>query len=72
MRTATGTILMVQESRFRLLTDDGKGLAFVLSSSAPFEPQDLAPLAGRRARVQYRAASGLLAGEAHDLTLLDA
>lgn len=72
MQTATGTILMVQESRFRLLTDAGQGLAFVLSSSAPFEPQDLLPLAGRRARVDYRATPGLLAGEAHDIALLDA
>jgi hypothetical protein len=72
MESATGTILLVQESRFRILTEDGRGLAFVLSASAPIEPQDLAPVSGRRVRIAWRNIPGLLAGEVRDLVLLGA
>lgn len=65
MRQATGTVLLIQEGRFRLLTDDGRGLAFTLSPAAPIEPQDLPPLLHRRVRVDYEDAPGLLAGAAH-------
>ena len=44
MPTTEGTILVVQEGRFRLLTDDGRGLVFLLASDAAPEPQDLPPL----------------------------
>ena len=72
MRSATGTILLVQESRFRLLTDDGRGLTFLLAHDAPLEPQDLPALANRRVRVEYEDAPKLVAGIARDLLVLDA
>ena len=62
---------MVQESRFRLLTDDGRGMTLLLSPSAAIEPQDLPPLTFRRLRVEYDEAAGLIAGRAHDIAVLD-
>ncbi len=55
---------MIQESRFRLLRDDGRGLDLALSPSAPLEPQDLRPLLHRRVRVAWEPAPGLIAGSA--------
>ena len=72
MPSATGTILLVQESRFRLLTEDGRGTLFLLAPDAPVEPQDLPPLTGRRVRVEYEESPRLVAaGIAHDLLLLE-
>lgn len=71
MPSTTGTVLLVQEGRFRLLTEDGRGMVFVLAYDAPMEPQDLPPLTGRRVRVDYEDAPQLLAGVARDLVLLD-
>ena len=71
MPTATGTILLVQESRFRLLAEDGRGMSFLLAHDAALEPQDLPALAHRRVRVDYRRAPGLMAAIAHDLHLLE-
>lgn len=71
MPSAEGTILAVQEGRFRLLTDDGRGLLFVLATDAPLEPQDLPSLTHRRVRVAYRESQRLIAGIAHDLHILD-
>jgi hypothetical protein len=71
MPSIIGTVLLVQESRFRLLTEDGRGETFLLSHAAPIEPQDLTPLAGRRVRVRYERAPRLLAFIARDLQLLD-
>jgi hypothetical protein len=64
MTTATGTVLLIQEGRFRLLQDDGRGLSLVLAPSAELEPQDLAPLLHRRVRVTCTPAQGILAGAA--------
>ena len=71
MPSVTGTVLLVQESRFRLLTDDGRGLTFLLAYDAPMEPQDLPPLTDRRVRVDYEQAPKLVAGIARDLAVLD-
>lgn len=71
MPSATGTVLLVQEGRFRLLTEDGRGMMFVLAYDAPMEPQDLPSLTGRRVRVDYKDAPKLIAGVARDLALLD-
>ncbi len=71
MQSVNGRVLMVQESRFRLLRDDGRGLTLVLAPSAAIEPQDLPPLTHRRVRVAWRAAPGLTGGTAHRLELLD-
>jgi hypothetical protein len=67
MRSITGTILVVQESRFRLLTQAGRGMHFVLAHDARLEPQDLPALAHRRVRVDYQPAPGLRAHIAHAL-----
>lgn len=72
MPVAEGTILVVQESRFRLLTEDGRGLVFLLAHDAPLEPQDLPPLAHRRVRVDYEESSKLIAGIARYLRVLPA
>jgi hypothetical protein len=61
MPSIVGTVLLVQESRFRLLTEDRRGETFLLSHAAPIEPQDLPPLAGRRVRMHYERAAQLLA-----------
>jgi hypothetical protein len=71
MRNATGSVLVVQEGRFRLLTDDGRGMVFVLAHDAPIEPQDLPPLTHRRVRVDYDDGPNLVAGVARDLVVLE-
>lgn len=67
MPQAVGTILVVQETRFRLLTDDGRGLVFLLAHDAPLEPQHLAGLVYRRVRVDYDDSPKLIAGIVRDL-----
>ena len=62
---------MVQESRLRLLQDDGRGLTLVLSPAAAVEPQDLPPLTHRRVRVAWRTVPGMTGGTAHRIELLD-
>jgi formate dehydrogenase major subunit len=60
MKQAIGTVGSVQETRFRLTTDDGRSLAFVLAANASVEPQDLPRLMeqGVRVAVHYRKAGG--------------
>jgi hypothetical protein len=58
----TGLVLLVQEGRIRLLTEEGRGRVFLLSAEASAEPQDLAALPGRRVRLRYHAAPRLMAG----------
>ncbi len=69
MRRMTGTIILVQEGRFRLRTPDGRSELFLLAPGAPVEPQDLPKLArrGTRLTVHYSTAPGRMAGLAHDL-----
>ena len=71
MRSATGTVLVVQEGRFRLLTDDGRGMVFLLAHDAPIEPQDLPSLTHRRVRVDYDDSPNLVAGIARDFAILE-
>jgi len=71
MRRITGTALLVQESRIRLLADDGRGMVFILAPDAPIEPQDLPPLVGARLRLSYTRSPRLMAGIVHDLHVLD-
>jgi hypothetical protein len=67
----TGRIRAVQESRFRLLAEDGRWLLFLLHHGAPVEPQDLPALRGRRLRVTYEDTPVLTAAAiARDLLLL--
>lgn len=71
MPSVTGTILLVQESRLRLLTDDHRGLVFLLGHDAPIEPQDLPPLTGARVRLDYVGSERLSAGVITDLRVLE-
>jgi hypothetical protein len=71
MPRVTGRILLVQESRLRLLTDDGRGLVFLLAHDAPIEPQDLPPLTGARVRLDFAPSPRLMAGVIHDLVVLE-
>ena len=67
MRSVRGFVSAVQEGRFRLVTDDGRVMPFVLSHKASAEPQDLPPLAARtaRVRVSYTDSPHLIADVAH-------
>lgn len=69
-QSATGVVLLVQEGRVRLLSDDGRGRVFLLSPSAMIEPQDLARLPGRRVRISYHAAPKLMAGAIDAIEIL--
>jgi hypothetical protein len=71
MQTVSGTILLVQEGRFRLLTEDGRGLTFLLAHDAAIEPQDLPALTHRRVRVEYEDSPNLVAGIVSGLVMLD-
>ena len=70
MPEITGTVLLVQESRVRLLTDDGRARIFLLAPEAPVEPQDLTCLPGRRVQLRYRAAPKFQAGVVTEFGLL--
>ena len=67
MHSVRGKVIAVQEGRFRLVTDNGRVMPFVLSHKASAEPQDLPPLAARTARVQvsYSESPHLIADVAH-------
>ena len=67
MHSVRGRVIAVQEGWFRLVTDSGRVLPFVLSHRAAAEPQDLPPLATRatRVRVSYRESPHLIASVAH-------
>jgi hypothetical protein len=67
MHSVRGRVIAVQEGRFRLATDDGRVLPFVLSHKASAEPQDLPPLAARPVRVliSYSESPHLIADIAH-------
>jgi hypothetical protein len=69
VKTATGTITLVQEERFQLACDDGGQRLFVLSHDAPLESEELASLKrdGTRVEVLYDERPGLLAHAAHAL-----
>jgi len=71
MRQVTGTITVVQEGRFMLLSENGRGLLFLLHHAAPIEPQDLPALLRRRVRVSYQASPRLIAGVAHNLAVVE-
>lgn len=49
-----GVITIVQESRFQLTDDSGASHLFILGHSAAAEPDQLAPLQRRQARVRVQ------------------
>ena len=67
MHSVRGRVISVQEGRFRLVTDEGRVMPFVLSHKASAEPQDLPPLAATpvRVRVSYSDSPHLIADVAH-------
>lgn len=68
MRHELGTITIVQEGRFRLSSDDGRSLLFILDHGAALEPQDLPRLvSGPRVEVACSPAEGRRALVAHEI-----
>jgi hypothetical protein len=51
LETVTGKIAVLQEARFRLITDEGQGLILTLSRSASVTPEQLWEFHRRGARV---------------------
>lgn len=54
MPVLQGRITIVQESRFQLTDEHGISHLFLLSPHASAEPEQLAPLAARQAKVRVR------------------
>ncbi|KJB94430.1 hypothetical protein [Skermanella aerolata] len=73
LKTMTGTITIVQEGRFKMEPEDGQPMLFVLSHSAPIEPQDLPELQRSQAQVtvRYEDSATLIAGVVHDIGWAD-
>ncbi|MGH7108904.1 MAG: hypothetical protein ACREFK_00605 [Stellaceae bacterium] len=73
MKTVEGVVTLVQEGRFKLVTDGGCVLHFVLAHNAALEPEDLPTLVERqtRVRVAYSRPDHLVAAVARDLSALD-
>ena len=73
MPVAKGIIVLAQETRFRLMDDEGRGRMFLLSHKADIEPQDLPLLqqAQSRVAVVYDKAPHLIADVAQALYLSD-
>jgi hypothetical protein len=69
-RVARGHILLVQEGRFRLLTDEGKGLLLTLSHDANATIADLQRYhrEHRHVTVEYSGEANLASGAAHNVT----
>jgi hypothetical protein len=67
MPTVSGTVVIVQESRFQLALDSGGTRLFMLAHDAPVEPEQLVSLQREQSRVvvTYRRGSNLIAGEAY-------
>lgn len=59
MQTVIGIISVIQESRFRLDTDEGRSLQFTLAARAPIEPQELSRFSGRRVAVESDGVIGM-------------
>ncbi len=66
-RIATGTIAVVQEERFRLVTDDGQGL--LLTCKSGLDGGDLCRWHANQAhlRVEYEGEPNLVSGVAHSI-----
>ena len=59
--TITGRIIVVQETRFRLVTEDGRGFLFTLARNANVDTTELRRLHARDTpvRVSYEGVPGL-------------
>jgi hypothetical protein len=72
MKTMEGTVLLVQESRFMVESDQGEAHLFILSHRAPLEPQQLPPLQHQQARVRvsYDEAPHVIGYTAHAVDVI--
>ena len=66
-RTESGRITIVQESRFHLAAEDGRGYLFILARGANVGADDLCRLqaSGARVTVTYSGTPGLASCVAH-------
>ena len=66
---AQGTIAVVQEQRFRLITDTGQGLLLTLAHDAPLDESELHRLhdTGMHVVVEYEGEPNLESGVAHSI-----
>jgi hypothetical protein len=69
MHVAQGYIAVVQEQRFRLITDAGQGLLLTLAHDAPLDESDLHHLhdANLHVVVEYEGEPNLDSGVAHSI-----
>ncbi len=70
--TVQGTISIVQEQRFRLITDGGQALLLTLAENAPLNARDLRRLQqdGARVKVEYAGEPNVNSGVAHKIESL--
>jgi hypothetical protein len=63
MSAVSGRIVLAQETRFRLVDDEGRDQLFLLSHKAGIEPEDLSRLQREqtRVRVEYSHGPGMVA-----------
>ncbi len=71
MRTMSGVVTLVQESRFQLVDDGGIAHLFLLSHGAGAEPSQLGDLQRQQARVRvgFEVASNMIANVARTIEL---
>ncbi len=70
-RSMNGIVTIVQEGRFQMTDDDGVSHLVILSYGAAAEPQQLAALQARQARVRvrYKPAPALIGNIATAITV---
>ncbi|HVZ07512.1 hypothetical protein [Rhodopila sp.] len=66
-----GTVLLVQEGRFMLVTEHGDSRLFILSWRAASEPQQLSEINRRKVRVTYTKAHDIIGHVAHSVQVLE-
>ena len=70
--TISGIVIAAQENRFLLALDKGGTRVFVVAHDARIDPDQLAALQGRQARVavKFRPIDGLIAKEARSIAVI--
>ena len=73
VKTAHGYIIVVQEDRFRLMTDSGQGFLLTLAHDARTSAADLCRIQGTHAHVAitYTGEPNLASGIAHAIRALN-
>ena len=68
----TGRIIAVQEQRFRLITDDGRGFLFTVAGHGDIDLTELQYLqnSATRVRVDYVGEPNVISGVAHSIRSL--